>query len=140
MSGRHRASRATSSYPRTARVNQVLREVIADELERLADVDERLRLVTVTGVDTAPDLAHATVWFSSLSAEVAAALSTGRVQLQRAIGRQVRLKRTPHLVFAADPGVAAGQRVDDILRQLHGSGGSGADPGADQDHGSAPRR
>ena len=137
MSGRRRDSRASSAYPRTARVNQVLREVIADELERLADVDERLRLVTVTGVDTAPDLAHATVWFSSLSDEVAAALDAGRAQLQRAIGRQVRLKRTPHLEFAADPGVAHGQRVEDILRQLHHS--AGAEPGPDQAHGTAPR-
>ena len=37
-------------YPRTARVNEVLREVVADELERIDD--ERLGITTVTGVGT----------------------------------------------------------------------------------------
>ncbi len=47
-----------------ARVNEVVRETIADELERLSD--PRLGLVTVTGVDVSPDLRHATVYYSAL--------------------------------------------------------------------------
>ena len=39
-------------YPRSARVNEVLREVLAEALERLADADERLALLTITGVET----------------------------------------------------------------------------------------
>ena len=119
MTGRRRERRAAAPYPRTARVNEVLREVVADATERLADLDDRLRLVTVTAVDTSPDLSHATVYLSSLSDAAAEALEGQRVELQRAIGRQVRLKRTPHLRFAADPSVAHGQRVEEILRHLH---------------------
>ena len=44
-------------YPRTARVNEVMLEVLADELERMGD--PRLELVTLTGVDVSRDLAHA---------------------------------------------------------------------------------
>ena len=51
-------------YPRMARVNEVVREVIADELERLSD--PRLGLVTVTGVEVSADLRHATVYYSAL--------------------------------------------------------------------------
>ena len=40
-------------------------------------------------------------------------------QLQAAIGRQVRMKYTPHLVFREDPAIKTGERVDEILRQLH---------------------
>ncbi len=47
--------RRTATYPRTLRVNQVLRQVLAEELERLADADE-LPMVTVTAVDVAPDM------------------------------------------------------------------------------------
>jgi ribosome-binding factor A len=47
-----------------ARVNEVVRETIADELERLSD--PRLGFVTVTGVDVSPDLRHATVYYSAL--------------------------------------------------------------------------
>lgn len=111
-----------AAFPRTARVNQVLREVLADELERLADADERLRLLTVTEVDTTPDLRRATVFLASLPGGAAEALAVHRVQLQHAVGRQVRLKRTPHLEFRADPAVADGQRVEALLRGLHRRG------------------
>ena len=56
-------------YPRTARVNQILREIISEELVRLSDIDERLGLLTVTGVDTTADLSQAMVFFDSLSDE-----------------------------------------------------------------------
>jgi ribosome-binding factor A len=97
----------------------VLRQVLAEELERLADADERLRLVTVTAVDTAPDLRHATVYLSSLGQDAADGLAERRAQLQRAVGRQTRMKRTPLLEFAIDPAVVAGGRIDDALRRIH---------------------
>jgi ribosome-binding factor A len=103
-------------YPRTARVNHVIQEVVADELERIDD--SRLELTTVTGVEVEPDLRHATVWLASLSKTGKKALGQHRVRLQAAIGRQMRLKRTPELHFRADPAVETGQRVEDILRGL----------------------
>jgi len=116
--GRRHESHA-HAYPRTARVNQVLREVLADGLERLADADDRLRMATVTAVDVTPDLRHATVFLSSLPPEMAEALDAHRGALQRAIAHEVRLKRTPHLDFAPDPAVAQGERVEEILRRIH---------------------
>ena len=50
--------------------------------------------------------------------EAARRSQEARVRLQAAIGRQVRLKRTPQLSFAADPAVPTGQRVEDILAQI----------------------
>ena len=105
-------------YPRSRRVNEVLREVLGEELERLADADERLRLVTVTSVETSGDLRHATVFLGRLDEETAVALEERRPQLQAQIGRQVRLKRTPRLEFVADPAVAEGERIDRILERL----------------------
>src|SRR5947207_15956153 len=96
-------------YPRTARVNHVVQEVVADELERIDD--DRLELMTVTGVEVEPDRRHATVWLASLSSTSAEALGQHRVRLQAAIGRQIRMKRTPELRFRADPAVESGQRV-----------------------------
>jgi len=116
--GRQAPADAVARYPRTARVNHVLQQVIADELERLADLDDRLRLVTVTGVQTDPDLRHATVWVGSMSEATAVGLAEARVRLQAAISKQVRLRRTPLLAFAADPAVIGGQRVEEILRGL----------------------
>ncbi len=126
---RRQGNRGAAPYPRSLRVNQVLRQVVAEELERLADADERLRLVTVTSVDTAPDLRHATVFLSSLSEEAAAALDDRRVQVQRAVGRQVQMKRTPQLAFVQDPAVVAGGRVDAVLRRIRESELGDAPPG-----------
>src|SRR4051812_29405110 len=100
--GRRRTSNAR--FPRTARVNELLREVIATDLERYEDDDPRLELVTVTAVKTDPDLRRATVFFSALDTkaevhEVAEALGEKRVQLQSAIAKNVRLKHTPQLLF-----------------------------------------
>jgi len=116
---RHRDSHPSPAFPRTARVNRVLQEVLADALERLADGDERLRMATVTAVDTAPDLRQATVFLSSMDESVSEALAEHRVALQRAIATEVRLKRTPHLEFSVDPAVVAGFRVEEILRRIH---------------------
>lgn len=106
-------------YSRLDRVNEALREVIGDELERIDD--DLLELVTVTGVKVDPDLRRARVWFDTLKPheEVGAALAVHRVQLQAAVGRQLRMKRTPELSFSPDPAIAVGTRVEEILRRLH---------------------
>src|SRR5579862_1284878 len=116
--GRRLGGGAPRRYPRSARVNEVLREVLADALERMEDLDERLGLLTITAVECDPDLRHAVVLLSSLSEEEGTALADARVRLQAAVSSEVRLNRTPQLSFEADPAVAAGQRVEDILRQL----------------------
>jgi ribosome-binding factor A len=138
MAGSHGRSRrggdrwgagAAKRYPRSARVNEILREVLADELERMEDGDERLGLLTVTAVQCDPDLRHALVLFSSLDEEEERALADVRVRLQAAVSTQVRLKRTPQLRFAADPAVAEGLKIEEILRRLP----KGAEAGSDAD-------
>jgi ribosome-binding factor A len=114
--------RRTATYPRSLRVNQVLRQVVAEELERLADADERFRMVTVTSVDTAADMRTAKVYLATMDTETAEALEERRAYLQRHIALQVTMKRTPRLTFKADPAIAAGSRVEELLR------------GLDQDH------
>lgn len=116
-----------TGYSRLDRVNEAVREVLADELERIDD--DRLELATVTGVRVEPDLRHAEVWFDTLrnGDEVAAGLVQHRAQLQAAVGRQLRLKRTPELTFSPDPAIAAGTRVDEILRGLHTQAGDAPD-------------
>ena len=116
-------------YPRTARVNELLREVIADELERLGD--ERLALATVTGVTTDPDLRHATVWFASLGDVAAAALTEHRAGLQGAVARQVRMKRTPELVQNTPAPASFGKyAAADVTRYSISSGVARASPGS----------
>jgi ribosome-binding factor A len=110
--------RRTATYPRALRVNQVLRQVVAEELERLADADE-LAMVTVTAVDTAADMRTAVVYLASLDEATAVVLEERRGHLQRIVGAQMTMKRTPRLTFRADPAIVAGSRVEELLRGLH---------------------
>jgi ribosome-binding factor A len=107
-------------YPRTARLNELLREIIAEELERLDD--ERLELVTITSVEIEGDLRRAAVFFDSMHGEegdeaILEALGELRWRLQSAIGRQTRIKHTPELTFAPDPAVRAGALIESLLAE-----------------------
>jgi ribosome-binding factor A len=123
----------TATYPRALRINQVLRQVVAEELERLADADERFRMITVTSVDTKADMRNATVYLASIDDEAAAALEERRPQLQKLIGSQVTMKRTPRLTFKADPAIVAGSRVEELLRGMDRHGWDDADEAPDPD-------
>jgi ribosome-binding factor A len=112
-----RSSSSNHPYPRSARVNQILREVISDELVRISDIDERLGFLTVTGVETTPDLRHAMVYLDSLSDVAKEALEERRAQIQASVNAQTRLKRTPKLSFEADPAIANAEVVEELLRR-----------------------
>jgi ribosome-binding factor A len=122
MASRNRESKAGGNYRRTARLNKLILEVLADQLERFADSDERLRLATVTGVEITPDLSNATIYMSSFESQLEEGLAEHRIQLQAEIGRQLRIKRTPKLQFVADPAMVEGAKVEEILRRLKGRG------------------
>ncbi len=117
-----KAGNSTRRYARTARINELLREVLAEELELIEDKDDRLGMLTITAVATEADLRHATVFLSSLPEDAEEALAQHRPRLQAAIGKQVRMKRTPQLSFEVDSGVTQGERVEEILRGLHQHG------------------
>lgn len=118
---RSRQRRVQHPYPRTARINNLLQEILADEVERLADADERLRLLTITAVLCEPDLRHATVLLASLPAGAPEALEEHRRALQARIGTEARLRRTPTLDFLADPTLEAAARVEAALRRAEAS-------------------
>jgi ribosome-binding factor A len=112
-------------YARTARLNELFREILGDELERLDD--DRLEMVTVSGVEVDAGLEHAVVYYSSLGGpdadeEILEAFEEVRRGLQSAVARQTRLRSTPKLLFRPDHGIRTGERVDEILRGLHERG------------------
>lgn len=105
---------------RMLRVNSTIREVLADEIEKMSD--SRLELVSVTAVETAPNLRTATVFIDVLGEDdredALHALRGAAKRLQAVVGSEVRMKYTPALEFQMDPGVTGGQRIEEILRWL----------------------
>lgn len=108
-------------YPRTARLNTLVREIVADELERIDD--ERLELVTLTSVVVDGDLSRAVIYYDHSRGEeadpdISQALTELRPRLQRAVGRQTTFKRTPELRFETDGVLRDAMRIEEVLRGL----------------------
>ncbi len=103
------------------RVNEALREVLSEALPELKD--PRIGFVTVTGVETSPDLRHARVFVSVLGSErkrerTLAGLAAAHGVLQARVARELRLKRTPQLAFEYDPSVERGVRMSKLIDEL----------------------
>jgi ribosome-binding factor A len=103
------------------RVNESVRQVLSEALPELKD--PRIGFVTVTGVETAPDLRQARVFVSVLGSErkrerSLAGLAAAHGVLQARIARELRLKRTPQLAFEYDPTVERGVRMSRLIDEL----------------------
>ena len=113
-------------FPRTARLNKLFQEILAEELERIDD--DRLDLVTVMEVDVDAELSRAILYYMVPSdrsgADAASALDEHRLRLQGALGRQARIRRVPELVLRPDEVAESAARIEAILRDLPETGGS----------------
>ena len=106
---------------RMRRVNEALREVLSEGIGELKD--PRIGFVTVTGVQASRDLRHATVYISVLGSEdkrdaTLAGLESAHGILQGRVNRELRLKRTPQLVFEYDPTIERGVRLSRLIDEL----------------------
>src|SRR4030095_14123551 len=83
----------------------------------------RIGFVTVTGVETSPDLRHARVFVSVLGSEAKraktlAGLAAAHGVLQARVARELRMKRAPQLAFEYDPTVERGVRMTQLIDEL----------------------
>jgi ribosome-binding factor A len=100
------------------RINEVLREVLGTAIAELSD--PRIGFVTVTSVETSPDLRAAKVHVSVLGSEeereaTLAGLDSSHGVLQAKIAAETRMKRTPTLSFRYDDTVEQGMRISRLL-------------------------
>jgi ribosome-binding factor A len=103
------------------RVNESVKEVLGWALPELKD--PRIGFVTITGVETSPDLRHARVFVSVLGSEkkrekTLEGLDAAHGTLQARLARDLRMKRTPQLTFEYDPTVERGVRMTKLIDEL----------------------
>ena len=103
------------------RVNESVRQVLSEALPELKD--PRIGFVTVTGVDTTPDLRQAPVYVSVLGSArkreaTLQGLAAAHGLLQARLARELRMKRTPQLTFEYDPSVERGVRMTQLIDEL----------------------
>jgi ribosome-binding factor A len=103
------------------RINEVLREVVGAAIS--GDLsDPRIGFVTVTSVETSPDLRTAKVFVSVLGDEeereaTLAALRSSHGVIQSRIAAETRMKRTPTLTFRYDETIEQGVRISHLLEE-----------------------
>jgi ribosome-binding factor A len=123
---------------RMRRVNESVREVLADAVRSLKD--PRIGLVTVTGVRVTPDLREATVYVSVLGNErkrrdSLAGLQSAHGVLQARLNRELTLRRTPQITFEYDGSVERGvemtRLIDELASQLPADLPRADEPGTD---------
>ena len=106
---------------RSSRLNELLREIIAEELKRIED--ERLDWVSITHVRTDRSLDRAVVMLTAALGDIedehalVDVFEEHRKRLQAAIGRQTNLRRTPPLTFEPDLHLRNASRIEDLLAE-----------------------
>jgi ribosome-binding factor A len=103
---------------RMRRVNEALRQVLANAVEELSDPG--LGFVTVTAVRAGADIGQATVYVSVLGnarkrASAMSALERARGLLQQRIARELHFKRTPLLTFRYDETTDRALRLSELI-------------------------
>ena len=107
---------------RTEKIDELLRQEIGQALEREV-TDPRIGFVTVTDVETAPDLSRARVWVSIIGTDAErkqtlSALRGAMPFIRRGLGSKIRLRRIPELDVRLDESIERGTRVLQIINEL----------------------
>jgi ribosome-binding factor A len=112
-----------NSFKRADRVADLIRMEISDLLLKQVR-DPRIGSVTITGVKVTDDLRMARIFFVELGKDscsdgVKAGLAKATGFLRRELGRRIRLRSVPELLFSYDPSFAYGNRIEGLLSEIH---------------------
>ena len=108
---------------RIGRINEEIRQELAELIRNLKDPRVQQSMVSVTAVETSPDLRYAKVYISVLdkdrTQETLKGLKSAGGWLRRELGARLRLRCTPELVFTEDTSIGYGAHIADLLASLN---------------------
>ncbi|TLS37372.1 30S ribosome-binding factor RbfA [Pseudalkalibacillus caeni] len=111
------------SNVRANRVGEQMKKELGDIISRKIK-DPRVGFVTVTGVEVTNDLQQATVYITVLGDEEkkedtlnGLAKATGFIRSE--IGKRIRLRKTPEIVFEFDESIEYGNRIERLISDLN---------------------
>lgn len=107
---------------RIGRINEEIQRELAELLRELKDPRVHKTMLSITHVETTPDLRYAKVYVSLLdkeyTKETLAGLKSSAGYLRRELGRTLQLRYTPELQWQADDSIVQGAHILDVLSKL----------------------
>ncbi len=107
---------------RIGRINEEIQRELAELLRELKDPRVHKTMLSITHVETTPDLRYAKIYVSLLdkeyTKETLAGLKSSAGYLRRELGRTLQLRYTPELQWQADDSIVQGAHILDILSKL----------------------
>ncbi|AJY76608.1 30S ribosome-binding factor RbfA [Paenibacillus beijingensis] len=105
-------------------IKKELSQIIQTELK-----DPRIGFITVTGVDVTSDLSQARVFLSVLGSdeqkeETLKAIARGTGFIRSELGKRIRLRHTPELLFKFDSSIEYGSRIETLLERINRENGA----------------
>lgn len=109
------------SEMRLNRINDEMQRELAELLKTVKD-PRVSGLISITGVRTTPDLKYAKVYISTLDKtnekDVIRGLKSASGYLRRELGRNMRLRYTPELIFTADDSIDRGAHILELINKV----------------------
>ena len=107
---------------RIGRINEEIQKELASLLRNLKDPRVQNTMISITRVETTPDLRYAKVYVSFLEAHKAddalKGLKSAGGYLRRELGRALNLRYTPELMWALDDSITYGARMLELINSL----------------------
>ncbi len=114
---------------RIQRINEEIQKALADLLRNVKDPRVSGTMISITRVETTPDLRFAKIYVSFLEEEKAKdamkGLDSAAGYLRRELGAALQLRHTPQLQWALDDSITYGARMLKLINSL--------DTGADKE-------
>lgn len=109
-------------FKRSEKVAEAIHEIVTELLIKGVK-DPRIGFVTITGVKVSDDMHYATIYFTVFGDEAArkgteAGLNSARGYFRREMGKQLRMRYVPELLFRYDTSLDTGNRIDELMREI----------------------
>ena len=107
---------------RINRINEEIQKSLADALRTVKDPRVSGTMISITRVETTPDLRYAKVYVSFLEEnkanEALKGLKSAGGYLRREVGNDLKLRYTPELVWALDDSITYGAKMLKLINSL----------------------
>ena len=107
---------------RINRINEEIQKALAELIRELKDPRVQNTMISITRVETTPDLRYAKVYVSFLQENLAAdalkGLKSAGGYQRRELGRELQLRYTPELVWALDDSITYGAKLLSLINSL----------------------